>query len=387
MLFLAALAAAGTPYGVVEVHGAPWFDQLGSEPLPVVGLRGGLLVERHWEPGLVVEGGGGPRLGGRADLRWLHGDVLHGKASGFLGLTGGAWWDGDAVHPAGGPELGAELPIGPAFLHLDATVLLGAEQVALVGLGVGWRKHAPAVVPVVPAPVAASLSGTMVWIPHPWCEWIPIEEAGDELAALPPETKVRVVKPGFLPTEVDAAGAAGAQMEPLPPQGALTIAGTSPDRVRLTGQEARLGRTGSLSMLAGEGVVKLHVEGGGRRLDQVIAVSAGRALWVDIPDPQPLVVYFPVRSAVVDPGSRSTLKQVVADAGDWSFEVAGSASPEGDVKENEALAVARAQAVRDVLIAAGLPAERVRVGASYAPDPKLPLEEQRMARVTPVVTP
>lgn len=386
MLILTAIAAAATPHGSVELHGAPWFGQAEQDVLPVVGLRGGLLVEGHWEPGLVVEGGPGPRLGGRADLRWLHGDVLHGRPSGFLGVTGGAWWDGNALNPAGGPELGAELPIGPAFLHIDATVLLGEDQVAMVGVGLGWRKRAPAPAPVEPAP-AAPRSGTMVWIAHPWCEWIPIEEADDELAALPPGTKVRVVKPGFLPTEVDAAGAADAQMEPLPPQGALTLAGASADRVRLTGQEAQLGRTGSLSMLAGEGVVKLHVEGGGRRFDQVVAVSAGRALWVDIPDPQPLVVYFPVRSAVVDKGSLSTLKQVVADAGNWSFEVAGSASPEGNAAENEALAAARAAAVRDALVAAGMPPERVRLGPSYAPDATLAPEEQRMARITPVVSP
>ena len=73
------------------------------------------------------------------------------------------------------------------------------------------------------------------------------------------------------------------------------------------------------------------------------------------------------------------------------WRVHGSYSTEGDLDLNRALGLARANAVRDVLLQAGVPASRVLTADVVEPDPGAPLEVQRSATIVaelpPEVTP
>ena len=64
------------------------------------------------------------------------------------------------------------------------------------------------------------------------------------------------------------------------------------------------------------------------------------------------------------------------------MELRGSYSPEGDAAANEVLAMSRAAAVQAALVAAGLPAERVVVGAAVPPDALVVETPELLRRVT-----
>ena len=124
--------------------------------------------------------------------------------------------------------------------------------------------------------------------------------------------------------------------------------------------------------------------GGGRRQTLEVEVAPETALWV-VPDPPgPAEVRFPSGMATLDAEARAAVQALAAAAGEWTLEVRGGFSIEGTPDRNEALASARAVAVREALLADGVDASRVRIGPNLPIDPALPPERQRVATLVPV---
>lgn len=365
----------------VEVHATASFEEA-EAVAPGGGLRGGLLLAEHLDLGLGGELFAGPGGLVRADARWLPGEAAAGRLSAWIGLTGGILF-ADGVKGAGGPDVGIELPLGRLGARVGVSVLFSDEVWGLGSLGLSWRARpaAPAPTPVAAAP--PTLSGLEVWLPHPVCVWKPIELAGADLAALPPGTRVRLAQRGRMSVEVDAAAAGDTALVEAPAQGGLAVAAAAADRVKVAGRELGL-KDGAASLLAAEGVVRVELSGGGRALADEVVVSRGRVLWLNLPDPPDLLVFFPAGGAELDAEDRARIAGAAALLGDWAFEVSGGASPEGDAAGNTLLARRRAEGVQAALVAAGLPADRVRLGEAFAPDPGRPVEEQRVARIRPV---
>jgi outer membrane protein OmpA-like peptidoglycan-associated protein len=83
------------------------------------------------------------------------------------------------------------------------------------------------------------------------------------------------------------------------------------------------------------------------------------------------------------------LAPLVAAAGGWRFTLQGSASPEGDLSANAALAAARCGAVARALVAAGLPADALIEVAPAVAGAGLSPEDARACVIlpTPPVSP
>ena len=76
-----------------------------------------------------------------------------------------------------------------------------------------------------------------------------------------------------------------------------------------------------------------------------------------------MTVYFALDSAVLDDAARATLDRNarwLRDNPDWALTVAGHCDARVTVEYNQALGERRANAVRDYLVAAGVPAARIK---------------------------
>jgi peptidoglycan-associated lipoprotein len=74
-------------------------------------------------------------------------------------------------------------------------------------------------------------------------------------------------------------------------------------------------------------------------------------------------VYFALDSYALDDASRAVLDRnakLLRDNADWTATVAGHCDERGTVEYNQALGEKRANSVRDYLVAAGVPAARVK---------------------------
>lgn len=304
---------------------------------------------------------------------------------------------------------------GPrARFGLVVAVVPGGTTRALASAGgvFGRGKRVPVVVDVpdpVPAPVpvpdpvstvapeptvtlptselVAQLGGEgMVWVPGPVCRWLPPTDAGAEMARLGMElASYAVISPRILLGEGGGPEPA-VPLEPAPSAGRVLVAAHPGDRVEVGGAAVPV-RDGVASVHHPEGRVPVRVSGGGRAVDLPVAVVVGHAVWVAAPSPEPVRIGFTVGSDALGPDARSRIAEVAGRAGDWSFEVSGSSSPEGRADDNADLARRRAEAVRDALIAAGVPKERVRSTPPTPPDPSLPPAQQRGAWIRPVEAP
>lgn len=116
---------------------------------------------------------------------------------------------------------------------------------------------------------------------------------------------------------------------------------------------------------------------------------AGHTVWARRLPP-PTTVVFALADATVSPEDTARVAALAAAPG-VVWRVHGSYSTEGDLDLNRALGLARANAVRDVLLQAGVPASRVLTADVVEPDPGAPLEVQRSATIVaelpPEVTP
>lgn len=381
----------------------------------LLGVRGGLVFARHLGLELAgaggVDGEGAGLLHAGADVRaWLRPpDVAAGSFSlllgGGLGLTEGLGGELRA-------GLAGEVPVGPHLaprLSSTWTWQPGEGARVAVGLGLSWRPAPPdepvapppaAPPPVTPPPepvapppapppagptleVVDAPPGTTVWVPHPWCQWMRLDEARRLAPSLPPGTRLEVVAPGFLPARTQLGVDGAVALTPAPPQGSLVLVGFPGDVVTVGGTTLRLDAEGVLLLNVPAGPLDVHAEGAGRAVDRHVGIGVGEATWLRLPEPEPVVVHFPVGSARAAAAELGPLRELAARLGQADLVVSGSYSPEGDPVTNAALARERAEAVRAELLRLGVPAARVRVedhGPSEGGDP----EELRVAVVRAV---
>ncbi len=311
------------------------------------------LEDRHLQAwaGLGAAWRAAPWLEVRADLRWhqgFGGEDPHRAATG-LGVSLGL----DLVQPMGGA--------GPVAPPEHDTTANAAEQ----GLG------------IVPADAT-------IWVPHGHCVHTPAADAHRSLEHLDAEQPVVVSAPGYLPAFVPADGLSGLELEPAPPQGALVVVAAPGDLVQVDGVAVSVGADGVALLSVPEGSHRVQITGGGRRSEGSIAVSQGHATWLRPPEAEPYRALFTVGSAELSASERERLGQLSAQRGDYGYVLQGGYSPEGDPDANEALAQARAEVARDVLIEAGVPTDLLDLQPIAVPTLDGDFELQRSCLITPV---
>lgn len=353
---------------------------LGVGVAPSLDLAPRLRVEGLVQGGFVP--GGTPRLAARPELRFQVGTPDTALAP--LSLVGGYGLAlSQGLAPEGALGLGWDVPGQRGLaLRVQGRVLLDGLDPARLQLAVGgvWgRPPEPAPVPVqIPAEhvydtvknvLDIVTPNAQVWVPHPWCAWVPAEEANAVLAQLAPGATVAVVADGYLPEQVVVSGPTQVALRPAPQQGSLLVSAQPGDRVRVDGREVAVGADGLAILTAPEGFVTVQISGGGRSLSREAAIASGHALWIVAPPASPAELRFSLGSSALDDAAQARLAEIAANAGAWRFEVAGSYSPEGDPTANQALALARADAVARALVTAGVAADRVAVTPTPAAAP------------------
>lgn len=372
------LAAGGGP---LRVEAAPlvrlWMPRDADGPRLSLGVGGGVALDagpaplllssltadfspgRRWQPRVGLRGSWSPALGGDGPTR----------STGGVALELGAAWNTRseaaispepvAVDPAGGP----------------------AEPVAAVAPAPAEPATTPTPDPV--PPMVTTPAAAKVWVPHPWCEWMSAEDANKLLATLPAETRVEVSAAGYLPASVGP-GAGAVVLTPAPEQGAMVIVARVGDQVRVDGVPVSVDAEGLAVVNAGVGDHPIEVLGGGRRESLEASIASGYVVWLRAGEPAPARVRFASGSATVSATEAAGVDRLAANVGAWGFQVQGGASPEGNPEANAVLAVSRANAVRDRLIAAGVAADRVVLLPPAAPIEGLNPADQRAVTITPV---
>jgi outer membrane protein OmpA-like peptidoglycan-associated protein len=313
-------------------------------------------------------------------------------------LGGVAWKHGIQAQLGGG--FGADFLLSKRVgIRVQADwLLVGSQSLAVVSLGgllqsaplrpvapPSYPAPGPLVAPpaaVAPAPAAAAPTseiqpaGARLWVPHPVCRWIDASEADQY-----PGATVRVEAPGYLPAELTLPGRLS--LRPAPAQGTLMVVAWPGDRLQVGEVELRPGADGVAMLSVPVGPVEVEVTGGGRTETLTAAVSNAQATWVRSHAPSPVDVRFDLASATVGGRRLAHLENLAAMAADWHFDIVGSFSPEGNREQNILLANARAQAVRDMLVLQGIPADHLHLLEAVPPSPGTPPEAARSARVTP----
>ena len=285
---------------------------------------------------------------------------------------------------------------GDVLSHLIAAEPLAGAR---VGLGVVVTFPTRAVVAVEPEPepepephhepepapprLGPQPPGTLVWVPHPVCEWVLAEEAEELFASLEDGDVVQVTAPGYLPAVV-APGGPAFQLQPAPKQGGVLIVASPGDELELGEAVRPVSPDGVGVVNAQEGVADIRVVGGGRSELLTVPVADGMASWIRIDPPVPVRITFGAGSSSLDDAARARLAILAANTRGWRWAVHGSASPEGDATFNQALAVARATAAADVLQQSGVSPNAIDLGEPRPPEPGLPYTEQRAVVLTPL---
>lgn len=368
-------AAAAAPSASIAALGqASPLARPGWEVAGVAATVGTRLSEPvALELGLDAGAAGAGGVYGAGRLGWRFGAAAgDGPRPSAVLAYGVAWVDG--LRPSGQAALALDL--GP-HAHRAWRVQGGAisDGLRLSGLqltvGLARRPAAPtpepppppAPPPAAPAvmPLAVSPDGAMVWLPHPWCRWMPVEGG---VLVTPPDlagAAARVSAPGYHAAEVTLGATAALTLDPVQPQGALVVVASPGDRLWTGEAELSAGPDGVAVVRAPSGRVEVEVVGSGRRATLVAGVSTAHVTWVRAPEPEPLVIRFAVGSAKLAPRSAERLAELVDAAGGSSFSVAGGASPEGNAAANAVLARDRAASCAAALQAAGLAADRIEV--------------------------
>jgi len=417
-------------YGAEENLGSTWtlVPRLGYRVVAPLALE----LDVGWMQGVTDQGrwyqSWTPRLGARLDFTPAR------RLRPFLVAGGGAIYkdisrpDDVEAEQANGqglgnyvnPDLDALLNIGPGLelglvgglaLRTDLRYALniGGEPHGETPdrfsdlewtLGVSWApgqgaleeeavaEEAPAEAPPVEEPAAeappAALvepEDALVWAPHPICRWVP----GAELEALRAEVgedfPLRVTAPGHLPSLVEGDG--DVSLQAAPPQGALVIVASAGDALTAGGASIPVGGDGLAVLNAPEGPIEIVIEGAGRRASYDLAVGSGYGIWLRAPPVEPRRVLFPVGGAALSAAEAEALAPLADHPGGYAYTVVGSFSPEGALEANLARARQRAEAVRDALIAAGLPPERALAAEPAEPEPGLTPAQQRSVQIRP----
>lgn len=324
-----------------------------------------LAVEGLFQGGLSAELA--PRLSLRPELRLRL--TPPDPERGGLSLLAGY---GVGLRPSPLPEgafgLALDLPPGERVgVRVQGRYVLDGLSPSSFQLALGgvWTRAeaAPEPEPVVeaePLPVLeVNPPEAMAWLPHPYCAWLPVSEVARLLPSLDPALQLQIVAQGYLPAQLTAGAPAQLTLESAPRQGSVIVVARPGDVLQVDGRPVVVGADGVAVVSAREGLVQVEVRGGGRRLEQELAIGTGLALWVRVPDPVAAEVRFALGSSAVVEAERARIAEIARLAEGWRFEVQGSASPEGDAASNLVLADERARAVAALLIDAGLPTDRV----------------------------
>jgi len=371
----ASAAAAAAPSGSFAVMGQasalerPAWEAAGVAATFGQGLGDRVALELGLDAGAA--GAGGLYSAGR--LGWRIGGAADTAPRASAVLAYGVAWAGE-LRPTGAAALALDLGDHPtrSWRVQGGAISDGLRLAGLqLTVGIARRPAAPPPPPPPPPPpveppaaptvqpLAISPDGAMVWLPHPWCRWMPVEggvlETPPDLAGDP----ARVSAPGYRAESITLGDAAALSLDPVQPQGALVVVAHPGDRLRTGEAELAAGADGVAVVRAPSGRVEVEVVGSGRRATLVAAVSTDHVTWVRAPDPEPLVVRFAVGDARLDPASGERLRSFADAAGGAAFRVAGGASPEGDADANAALARERAATCADALRRAGIADDRI----------------------------
>ena len=223
-----------------------------------------------------------------------------------------------------------------------------------------------------------------VWVPHPVCEWVPVSESEAWLAMLPADAQVSVSAPGFLAQTLTLDGDLEVALQPAPPQGGVVVIARPRDKVLIGAEVVQPAEDGVATATVPEGTHTVVVIGGGRRYEDEAALVSGYAVWVRAADPEPLTAYFTAGASTLSGDMRQAVSDMGVNAGDWTFEVQGSYSPEGSVQANETLAQRRAESVSALLQASGVESSHIRVLPAAPPTADDPPNLLRKVTLTPV---
>ncbi|MCB9674119.1 MAG: OmpA family protein [Alphaproteobacteria bacterium] len=384
MIAWVALALAA-PRGDLEVAVRQVVGFGANRDIPTLVGVGGSIAYAPWKRfqlEAAIDGGGrwgrGAWFGVGPRVRWFLGPPEK-PALSLLAGGGIEIAPGTPGFVAVGAAMDALKSEGPRpRLQFEYLASPGGESRGLlsVGMQIGRRGPPP---PPEPEPVIEPTrvdARGMVWVPDPVCQWLPTDEANAELERLSLQLpEVHVISEALL-RGPDRAGDQAAR---------LFVAGSPGDRVTVDGVTLDLAEGYAWTDLP-EGRADVVATGGGRTLSWPVGLADGHVVWLVLDGPEATRIRFGPGSAVLTPESRARIAEVARLAGDWTFDVHGSASPEGTENVNRDLEARRARAVADALIAAGVAAERVRVGASRA-YPDLSPEDQRAAVILPVEAP
>lgn len=203
----------------------------------------------------------------------------------------------------------------------------------------------------------------MVWVPHPYCRFLPASEAKGLLAQLRPGDELQVIADGYIPVSVPIeAGETKVELAPITPIGALIVVAWPRDEVSVEGKSLTVGDDGIAVVMVPEGNVDVTVRGGGR--DEVFPayVPTGDAVWLRIPPPPAQIIRFRVGTSDLDKEATATIAGLASQPGSYTLTVQGSASPEGNLDANLKLAARRGEICRDKLLESGIPADRLTLG-------------------------
>lgn len=274
-------------------------------------------------------------------------------------VAGGALWGG-AAHVA------PEISVGVAWAPRRAVVAVPVASAAAA-------QPAPPSAPAPPTPPAAP-DGPR-WLGAPACRWSDGDAAAAAIRALEGTT------PASAADEVDAEEPAS---EARSSAGGFVVMAMPGDEVYVDGVQVVVGPDGVASVVGDAEALDVEVRGGGRAAVMRVYPSTGVGLWRRVPDPVSRELFFASGSATLDAPSLASLRDAAAATGGWSWELAGWYSPEGQLAANISLAQQRAVAVRDALIAAGVPSDRLHIlEVGLGPDGRDPAA-MRAVQLTPV---
>lgn len=317
-----------------------------------------LMAELHTQGGVTAALG--PRVDVRPEARMRLSALDSKNAVVFIGGYGvSARPD---LQPSGALGFGLDLPTGArGVLRFDMRLVTDGVVPATAELSVGVVRAPPAPVVEAPPPPPPEPQ-TSVWLPHPYCEWVPVDELERHWSRLPPDQQVWAVAPGGTLQLVPPGQAVTTlSLTARPAQGGLVLVGIPGDKLMVGDAALSVGGDGVAVLITPEGVVKATVVGGGRREELQAAVVSGHVVYLRAGRPEPVMVRFPKGSAMVSGDDIERLHKLARATEGWEYELQGSASPEGGADVNARLAAERAAATRAVLEAAGVPPEKIRV--------------------------
>lgn len=406
--------AMATPVGAVHVLES---SGDGAAGVPLL-LGGGGSVGWAVSPRFVVEGlaegavapdSGAVWAGVRPQLRLWAGPE-HGTR---VGLVGGAGYGYDGGHGLiGGGGLAVDLPapdtMRPRLQAMYTGGTVGDARLAVsVHLAFGRPPEEPEPVVEAPPPEPLDLpdAASMVWMPQPTCEWLPVREARPLLQAMAARPRLSFLEDPWhtaaeatpevaspVPTEVTApepvatpvaSPVAPPEPEPVarprPTRGDLVVVALPGDTVWVNEAPVEVAASGLASVSLDEGRADVRIVGAGRDASLPVAVSGGATVWLQVDDEPQLehLIRFRKGANVLVDEAAAVVTELGAALGGWRVELRGGYSPEGSLAANEALAGRRAEAVSEALQAAGVPVERIDVVPPEAPDPEALPDDQR----------